>query len=345
MAPTRVIKGSLNRVAGALQPATAVGRFFFGRSLLILAYHTVVGETMDVSDPCFTGEGQFHRELRRLRELGYRFLPLLEAVRRLRDHKLDRPTACISFDDGLSGVYRSAFPILRQLGIPATVFLVTDLVDSADTLWYCRLLDALSRAQPKILAWGGRTYDLSSREARGTASTELQARLKVLKDRELAGELAVICDRLGYQREKPIPETSPFRILGSDQVVEMFRSGLVDFGAHTASHTILTRISKKNAREQILRSLDAVAALTGENCRSFAYPNGKPSDFDEETVEILGSAGVEVAVTTSIGWNAPSTPPLKLRRVAVGEPADDDAFSWSINPIRIILKAVLSSES
>lgn len=333
----KAVKATLNRVARALQPARPVGRRLLGESLLILGYHTVVREAMDPPDPCFTAAGQFRREMLQLRGLGYQFLPLVEAVDRLRDRALGRPTVCITFDDGLAGVFHAALPILRELRIPATVFLVTDLIDSAETLWYCRLLDAVSRTRSATLEWGGRAYDLSTRDARRLSSWRLQALLKGGDDQALARDLEEIRARLGQPADDPVPEASPFRLLGSGQIAEMSGSGLVGFGAHTARHTILTRTPRENARREIARSVAAVAALTGERCRTFSYPNGRPADFDPGIMEILRESGVDIAVTTCTGWNRPSTPRLVLRRVLAGEPSDERGYSWRTNPLRIFL--------
>lgn len=52
-------------------------------------------------------------------------LDLPDAVAALdRDGALSRNAVALTFDDGLSGVYEHAFPVLRRYGLPATVFLV-----------------------------------------------------------------------------------------------------------------------------------------------------------------------------------------------------------------------------
>jgi peptidoglycan/xylan/chitin deacetylase (PgdA/CDA1 family) len=59
-------------------------------------------------------------------------LPLDEAVSRLDSSgRLPRGTTALTFDDGLSGLYEDAFPMLTRLGLPATVFLVAQTLTPA----------------------------------------------------------------------------------------------------------------------------------------------------------------------------------------------------------------------
>jgi peptidoglycan/xylan/chitin deacetylase (PgdA/CDA1 family) len=59
-------------------------------------------------------------------------LPLDEAVTRLdRSGRLPRGTTALTFDDGLSGLYEHAFPVLTRLELPATVFLVAQTLTPA----------------------------------------------------------------------------------------------------------------------------------------------------------------------------------------------------------------------
>jgi len=61
-----------------------------------------------------------------------RVLPVEQALCRLdKTGRLRRREAAVTFDDGFSGVYEHAFPVLRRAGIPATVFLVAQTLTPA----------------------------------------------------------------------------------------------------------------------------------------------------------------------------------------------------------------------
>ena len=61
----------------------------------------------------------------------YDVVPLHEFVDRLTRGAVLRSLAAVTFDDGYTGVFEHAVPILDALGIPATVFIVADAVGAA----------------------------------------------------------------------------------------------------------------------------------------------------------------------------------------------------------------------
>src|SRR5207253_1955138 len=97
-----------------------------GRRILIVSYHRVVSD--------FTGELQrsipgllisqetFRRHLREAAAAGYEFSSLGDAVDVMSGRRVARKDVCVvTFDDGYRDVYRYAYPLLKQLGIPAII--------------------------------------------------------------------------------------------------------------------------------------------------------------------------------------------------------------------------------
>jgi len=69
----------------------------------------------------------------------------------------------------------------------------------------------------------------------------------------------------------------------------------ISFGAHTATHPHLTRISLENARDEIKKSKEIIEDKTGILCSYFCYPYG---DMNEEIKKIVQECGYIAAVVT-----------------------------------------------
>lgn len=96
---------------------------------LILAYHSV---SDDRPDSLAVRPADFERQIAWLHRRRYRSMTLAQLVDGTAE-KGDRVVA-ITFDDGYADNYTAAFPILKRYGFVATVFLVSDFVDTDMTL-------------------------------------------------------------------------------------------------------------------------------------------------------------------------------------------------------------------
>src|SRR5690606_34436875 len=80
----------------------------------------------------------------------YQFVSLDDMATHLKERQRagnknrDKPIALITFDDGYQDVYLNALPILKRKGIPAGVFVVTDLVGTNRLLLHDELYLLLS---------------------------------------------------------------------------------------------------------------------------------------------------------------------------------------------------------
>ena len=289
--------------------------------LTIVAYHAVVESPLPVWDWCFIDRASFRNQMLYLRE-NFAVLPMSEAVERMRHGGIRCPTAVITFDDGYQNNHDVAFPVIRELGLPATVFLNTRFIDSPETIWFCRLNRALGDTAATLLEYGGTVFPTRDILERARTSAILQERLKGLAHPRLLQEVRRIIARLGLDPSRSVDEGSPYRILSAESIAEMAASGHIEFGAHTHSHAILSRLSVAEQEEEIAASVEKVGRLTGRRCRLFAYPNGRPQDYDEGTVDILRANGVRAAVTSVPGPNLASTSPYHLRRYGIGSHVD-----------------------
>ncbi len=103
-----------------------------GGQLGIVTYHRVAEHVAGLARPLHNVTPRtFERQLAGLLRRGFQPWPL-SRVLDCRDQQQPIPdhTFVVTFDDGYETVYTNAWPILRRLNIPATVFLNTAYVDS-----------------------------------------------------------------------------------------------------------------------------------------------------------------------------------------------------------------------
>jgi len=106
-----------------------LARALRSRRSVILAYHGV-GPTGTRIDPGFlrVRPDVFRSQLDLLLGAAFEFVTVAEFVERARGGVPPPGLAALSFDDGMDDNYSVAWPILRELGIPATVYVATGLI-------------------------------------------------------------------------------------------------------------------------------------------------------------------------------------------------------------------------
>ena len=298
----------------------------------IVMYHGVVRSPLTVADWCFLAEPVFRSQLKYLKD-HFELIPLSAAVVRMQERSILRPTIAITFDDGFQNNYEVAFPVLCEEGLPATIFLTTGLIDTNDTVWFCRLNRALANTRLALLDWDGCRFDVSGIEAKAKASSAIQNRLKAYPQPRLSTELREIILELGDDPEAPIEVDSPYRMLSGQAIAAMTATGLIEVGAHTCSHAILSLLSPQERKAEIEQSLDAVRRLTGRPCNLFAYPNGRREDYDQDSIRILKTLGVHTCVTAIEGLNDTMTSSMELKRYGIGGDLALNDFELLIQPL------------
>jgi peptidoglycan/xylan/chitin deacetylase (PgdA/CDA1 family) len=239
----------------------------------------------------------------------YRVLTVEELVARLQDGRVPRNALALTFDDGYRDNLTHAAPILKRLGLPATVFLVTGHIDTPQTLWFDRLGMAFKTATARRVALGGgRLLSLGTVGERLAGLAAALAYLKQLPDDARAASVDALMIALRSNPERPK------RLMLSWDEVDALRGLGFSIGAHTVTHPILSRLSPDRAWQEIHGSKAAIEEVLGEPVRAFAYPNGGPDDYNETVMRLVHNAGFACAVTTRRGLNDADTPMLELRR-------------------------------
>ena len=321
-----------NTVAGLLCAAgmPAIARRRHRDLLAILMFHGVEDEP--VSPPCWhvLDSAMYRRQLEYVRK-HFNVLPLQEALDRLAAGTLPPRAMAITFDDGTRNLATHAVPVLRDLKLPAAVFLATGPMDSDETLWPDRLWLAIARAtstEVDLALLGPGTCSLDGAANRGAAYAAIANRLKELADAQRITALDEILRALAYRGDG---DGGPFRMLSWDEAREMVSDGLVTLYPHTVTHPILARCSDEKVQREIEDSFAAIERETGCSPTIFAYPNGRPQDFDARAKEVLRGRGVRWTLATTAGFADRGCDPLALPRLGVGSDSSFDYFRLMVS--------------
>ena len=97
----------------------------------ILTYHRIAPRTAGVPAPRINvTPDRLRAQLRGLLSRGYRAWPLRKVLEHSRTNRtIPAKTFLVTFDDGWECVYQNAWPVLRELRVPATLFMVTAYLD------------------------------------------------------------------------------------------------------------------------------------------------------------------------------------------------------------------------
>lgn len=277
---------------------TALARHL-SQGALVLCYHNVVPAPN--GKPSF-GDPGLHLSLDRFRAQihwlkdRYRVIPLRELVARLEGGQSMRGLAAITFDDAYTGALTLAWPLLRELGLPATMFIVAEAPAGRTPFW----------------------WDHPDIAKQGAAST----RTRRLFD--LRGDRGMILNSVGATEAVGLPAT---HMPAGWEALRSQANGGLDLGAHTLTHRTLTRLGDRDLQRELEHPRDLIEERIGIRPDSFSYPYGI---WDKRVLDATRRAGFAAAVTLEFGLNKPRTDPLALRRVNVPASISGAAFAnWA----------------
>ncbi len=279
----------------------------------ILMYHRFPAET-----------GELKRQCELMRRY-YNPVSLAAISEHLRDGApLPKNAVAITVDDGYRDFLLHAFPVFQAFDLFPTVFVVTDFLDGKLWQWWDTIRYALSHTTQTLLSVelaNGTAFkaSIATTEEREAARRSLVERLKLVANSERLRVCQMLPETLGVKLPEMPPEQ--FAPLQWSEVRELAAHG-VEFGAHTKTHPILSRLSSQGElSEEIEGSKRRLDEELGAATIHFCYPNGRRVDIDETTLKVVKENGFHTAVTTERGMNFGRPDPFLLKRLAV-DPSD-----------------------
>lgn len=318
----KLIKNNIEKVAAKYGKHQRSGD---GNHLVILGYHRVLPEDHPEFEIIQPGmrltPNTLAMHIDTLREY-FELVDLESWIKAIKTGQAVPKQACaLTFDDGWVDNYEYAFPVLKEKNAPATIFLVSSMLDTKRKFWPERLTEVLLQLKNKQMTeltlaqkqWLEKNHlamdKLSVMQPQQIDS--IISDFKYLSDQQIYHDLEAFADypsgTTGFAEQ---------HILSSSQVKEMLDSGLVNFASHTRNHYRLNKIDDiEQLSREIEGSKDDLQTILGKEIAGFCYPNG---DLDDAAIELV-RANYEYACTTRKGWNDSQQDFLLLNRIMIHE--------------------------
>ncbi len=256
---------------------------------------------------------------------------LLDLVDALKEHSLPRRAVAITFDDGYIDNLTQAYPLLKSAQVPATVFVTSGGIDSSCEFFWHELervfLLPVHLPERLQMCVQGQEYEwpTTSTEERQIAYYAIDRLLRPLAADGRDQVLAELASWAGLRRNGR-PDYRPMSVA---ELIQLTGDRLVELGAHTITHPVLSVLSPEAQYAEIVWSRQRLEGIIGSPVLTFSYPWGEAGDFTDETVEIVEAAGFRAACTTVRGGVEPGNDLFRLRRCAVRD-WDIEMFKWRL---------------
>lgn len=213
---------------------------------------------------------------------------------------LPKRALAVTLDDGHAGNACLA-SVFRRHGVRPTIFLCSQIVGTRRKFW----------------------FDAGAADATALMRIPHSERLRHLDS------------VIGFREDREFPDEEP-QALSCDDLKDL--SSWADVGSHTRFHPILTTCDDEQCEREIVDSKREIEAITGRECRHFAFPNG---DYDRREVALARRAGYRSARTVDVGWIDKDADVYRLRILGVTDDASIPMLAVQLSGVAMYLRYAL----
>lgn len=307
-----------------------------------VTFHNVVGITLDEFDRALWRDHKnpFKRNMEWLKS-HYDIVPLPVALAELAAGRSGERLLCITFDDGYAGVYTHALPVLRDLGLVASVFILTrqGAPIPPRTLLHFERLELAFRLtsqsaldcslSPGLLKLGpydsldesNETLALTTQRERVTALKRIKRWLKHASEPDRKAHTERLFEVLGVtqvQLENAARGSARYEKLSLTQIQTLRAEGWT-IGGHSQTHRTLSCLTAEELAEELNGNAADLKLSLGLHAPVFAYPYGGELHAGQREADAARNAGFSCALTMEPGENDPQTDLFKLKRMTMAD--------------------------
>tara|TARA_Y100000590_G_scaffold456107_1_gene605991 strand:+ start:11533 stop:12480 length:948 start_codon:yes stop_codon:yes gene_type:complete len=244
-----------------------------------------------------------------------------------------KPSISITFDDGYKDNLSMALPILNELNIPATVYIITKFYQNDFNVWWMELQDYIWSSSDNIkFIYSEKNFNFSikNNSEKNKCFFELRKIIKKLDKIEQGKFLEAVTKtniRKNFENE----------FLNKDELRLLSSNPLITIGAHSHNHLSLKNLDKNHCTQEIMESKKILEKLINKKIKHFSYPYGTKEDAGEREFKIVEELGFSSAVTTSVG-SVTKKKIFNLPRIHINNKANEKILKIKLSPLYQIYK-------
>ncbi len=282
----------------------------------ILMYHCVAKSELDPWNLSVTPE-RFAEHLEIIQQQAVP-MSLRDLAAAQRSGNVPNRAVAVTFDDGYANNLYQAKPLLNYYQIPATVFVATGSLGSAQGFWWDELAQALLTpgTLPETLSltidqqlkcWhlgDAATYsddDYQQDRHRNAWEGKANSRLafyysvwEALKNLSANQQQLLQAEILTWAGAQALIH-SDYRALTHAELTALAQDGSIEIGAHTVTHPSLPAHDAAFQQAEIKQSKQTLEQILPYPITSFAYPFG---DLNQASIAAVEASGFEQACST-----------------------------------------------
>jgi len=212
----------------------------------------------------------------------------INSINNKKKHK--RKNILITFDDGYENNYTNAFPILKKYNTPATIFPVVNLINSKTPTWY-DFLDtnkSLINTSLGIENLNNNLRNTGNKDLVSKNFSDFKNKIKSLNTAQKDIVIKLLNEVFSLGDFNPTVAEEYWKILNTDQIIEMAKGDFITFGSHTLNHPNLDLLEQNELVDELSISKTKLSELVSKNIDSIAFPDGAYNENVKTTCYELG---------------------------------------------------------
>lgn len=288
---------------------------FHDNQIIIFNYHRIKNNNLSTpfDDSVFGPDAKrFRQEMEWLKK-ETRILSEQELIETVyQKKKVKGICSLVTFDDGYRDNFDIAYPILRDLNIPAIFFIPTHPVSSRELGWWDIVAYFIKNTKTNKFIFQNIEYNTSDKkQLYKTIISQLKTSSpSAIKEilHQLSESLNVAFPAVSIQSEE---------LMTWEQIKILSDNGM-SIGSHSHDHSILSQQDADTLAAQLAISITILENKLDKKINSIAYPVGGYQHFNNETKSVSKDLGFKLGFSYLTGLNkADEVDPFNVKRMRI----------------------------